>query len=333
MEGVASFVTDPVTVDLFIDPWLKTRNAVLVSLDADVAARAAARTDRRRLLQVPDAHFEAKIAIRKRADRADVDNIASQGIVENRAGKKSNGRMVAAVDDSQLVGMGHFLQEAHAASAFDAPLAVENNVGAKDLPLAFMLFFFFEAAGLPVMLHIVVLEPALPGLIANGAVQRVIDEQELHDGLAHREDLGTLGQHGHALGDLRVAGNLQLGHFFDFHEAHAAIAGNRQFRMVTVVRDRNSRFSSRLNDGFALGGADFFAVDGDLDRFHHQCCATVHRFSRIWSSNSARNFRIKAPAGIAAASPKGQIVFPIMLPLTLRIKSRSSSSPLPLSIR
>ena len=52
--------------------------------------------------------------------------------------------------------------------------------------------------------------------------------------------------------------------------------------------------------------------------------ATVHRFAAMCASNSSRNLRINAAAGIAAASPKGQIVLPMMLPLMLRIRSKSS---------
>src|SRR5437867_6273676 len=75
MKTITPFVTEPVAVDRFVDTGLKARDAILISFDADVATGAAARANRRGLLQVPDPHFETKIAIGQRPHRANIDDI------------------------------------------------------------------------------------------------------------------------------------------------------------------------------------------------------------------------------------------------------------------
>ena len=92
MKTITSFVAEPVAIHRFVDPRLKASDAVLVGLDADIAAGAAAGTDRRRLLQIPDANFETEIAIRERAHGADVDDVGRKRVIENRAGKQRDGR-------------------------------------------------------------------------------------------------------------------------------------------------------------------------------------------------------------------------------------------------
>src|SRR5262245_26944570 len=187
----------------------------------------------------------------------------------------------------------------------------------------------------------------------------MIDQQKFHHRLAHRQNFRALRQHRHTLGHLGVAGDLQLGHFFDFDTAHAAIAGDRQLRVITIVRNRHVGLGSRLDNGLALGGDDFFAVNRDFYRVHgnleywsvgvmewwaappqgsitplpHHSILTVHRCSATWASNSSRNLRMNAPGGQAAASPNGQIVLPAMLPAMLRTRSKSPFSPWPFSMR
>ena len=63
----------------------------------------------------------------------------------------------------------------------------------------------------------------------------------------------------------------------------------------------------------------------DLLRARHRVTKLLLRHRRVWESNAA--------AGIAAASPNGQIVLPMMLPLIFKIRSKSSACPRPCSRR
>ena len=97
MKAITSFITEPMAVDRFIDARLKARNSVLIRLDTDIAAGAAAGANRRRFLQIPNPDLEAKIAIGQRADRANVDDVRRQRIIQTAVRKKRNRRMIAAV--------------------------------------------------------------------------------------------------------------------------------------------------------------------------------------------------------------------------------------------
>jgi hypothetical protein len=126
-----------------------------------------------------------------------------------------------------------------------------------------------KAALLAVVLHVVILQPALAGLIADRTVDRVIDQQKLQDGFPRGQDFGTLRQDRHALGHLRIAGDLQLGHLLDLDEAHAAISRDGKLRVIAVVRDRHSHLRRHLDDGLAFGGNDFFTVEVDFYWIHN----------------------------------------------------------------
>jgi hypothetical protein len=131
-----------------------------------------------------------------------------------------------------------------------------------------VLFFLLEAAPLQIVLHVVVLQPALPRLVTDRTIQRVVDKKKLHHCLANRQNLGTLGQYQHPLHHLCVASDLELGHLLDLDETHAAVTGNGKLRVIAIVRDRDADLSRCLDDGLAFGGSDLFTVDGEFNRIH-----------------------------------------------------------------
>src|SRR5499433_3310474 len=365
MKTIASLVAKPMTIDRFVDPRLKTSDAVLIGFDADIAAGAATRTDGGRFLQIPNANFEAEIAVRQRAHWTDINDVSGKRIIENHIREHRNGGMIAAIDHRKFVGPGNLLKKAYAARTFDAALAVKYNVGTEDFPLAIVLFSLLKAARLTVVLHVIVLQPTLPRLVTDRTIQRVLYQKKLHHRSANRQHFRALGQDRHPFCRLGVTSDLELRHFRDLDETHAAVTRDGKLRMIAVVRDVDAYVRRRLDDGLPLGAANFLAVNSELNWIHnlenvasHKTedggssiedgvkksiidplssifiqLITVHRFCAMCASNSSRYFLIKAAAGIAAASPNGQIVLPIMLPLTLRIRSRSSSSPSPCSMR
>ena len=268
MKTIAPLVAEPMTIHCFVDSRFKTSDAVLVGFDADIATGAAAGADGRRLLQVPDADFEAEIAIRERAHRTDINDVAGQWVIQNRVGKQCDGRMIAAIDDRKFVGARNFLKKAHTARTFDAALAVEYNVGTENFPLAVVLLSLLEAAPLQIMLHVIVLQPALPRLVTDWTIQWVVDEEKLHHRFADRQNFRALGQYRHPLRHRRVTGNLELRHLLDLDETHAAVTGDGKLRVVAVVRDIDAYPRRHLDKIFAFGGDNLFAVDGELNRIH-----------------------------------------------------------------
>ncbi len=107
-----------------------------------------------------------------------------------------------------------------------------------------------------------VLQLALAAGVADGAVERVVAEQELQRGLAGLRYFGGLGCNDHAFGDRRGAGGLQLGHLFDADDAHAAGGLQRQARVVAERGDVDARGLAGFNQQRARGCGDLFAVYG-----------------------------------------------------------------------
>ena len=97
----------------------------------------------------------------------------------------------------------NFLTEAHAALAQNAALAVEQDLRGELQRLAIRTLCVNEARTLAAFAHCLVLQGAFAALIADRAIQRVVDEQEFHHAfLGATGNLGgALGLHHHAGGD------------------------------------------------------------------------------------------------------------------------------------
>ena len=94
-------------------------------------------------------------------------------------------------------------------SAFDA-LAVER--AARKL----------HAAALGTEFVREILQRTLAALVAHGAVERMVDQQELEHAGARLHDIRRLRVHDHAVGARRRARRLQLRHLLDLDDADAA---------------------------------------------------------------------------------------------------------------
>src|SRR4029450_12821877 len=104
MKTIAPFVAEPVPCPRFVDPRLKTGNTILIGFYADIAAGAAAGANGRRLLEIPDTHFEAEITVRQRAHGTDIDGIGGKRVIEKRVGKQRDRRMIPGIDGRKFVG-------------------------------------------------------------------------------------------------------------------------------------------------------------------------------------------------------------------------------------
>src|SRR5206468_4004256 len=92
-----------------------------------VAAGRAVWADRLRLFQEPNALLETEIVRRKRADRADVDDVEIIVGLWLLAGVAGQRRVTATVDEAETILPGHFLHEAHATRAEDATLVIKHD--------------------------------------------------------------------------------------------------------------------------------------------------------------------------------------------------------------
>src|SRR5207248_5584643 len=116
-----------------------------------------------------------------------------------------------------------------------------------------------------VVLHVVILELALAALIANGAVHRMVDEVELHATalvVPHRRRVGRDLQA--LLDPYLAAGHEAAGSVAGLDQAHAALAGDGEARVVAEVRDGDANTTRRLDKAVARVGLHLHAVDEEL---------------------------------------------------------------------
>src|SRR6476659_4476611 len=181
------------------------------------------------------------------------------------------------------------------------------------------------------------LERALPALVADRAVERMVDQQELDDRVLRLVDAIGLGVDHHPVADRGGAGGLQLRHSLDLDQAHAAGPDRlAELRLVTEDRDLDVALLGGVDQHRPLRRGDLAAVDdqgdGVADRPGHAASLSGTPLS-IASMNSSRYFCTIAPTGIAIESPRTQRQLPMMLVCTEATVSRSIGVASPRIIR
>jgi hypothetical protein len=161
----------------------------LANAEGDLAAVAAMGADGGDVVHLPGAGLVAIGVAGERADRAGVDAHAALFAVEMIAAVGGDGGGCAAVLNAEGPDVHAFAAHADAAVAEDAAGAVEVDGGRPLLLFAVLLGLDVEAfAGAVLEGH--VLQLALAAGIADGAVERVVAEQEFDGGFAGLGDFG-----------------------------------------------------------------------------------------------------------------------------------------------
>jgi hypothetical protein len=111
-----------------------------------------------------------------------------------------------------------------------------------------------------------ILEFAFAAFVADGALQRMVDEHQLHQLLADGSHACGVGHHFLALGHVSGAGRQgprRTG--FDFHHADAAGADGLQSRVIAHIGDEDAVFLGHFQDGFPWFRLYGPAVDGQVN--------------------------------------------------------------------
>ncbi len=273
VEGVAALVAEEVAVHAGFVAVVAAHDLRAVGGGADAergfAAIAAVGADGGDMIHLPGAGFVAVGAAGERADRAGVDAHAALLTVDVGevifAGRRRNvwgdHRRAAAVLDAEREDVHAFAAHAHAAIAEDAARAVEVDDGRPLLLFAMVFGLGVEGVG-GAVLEGHVLQFALAAGVADGAVERVVAEQELERGLARLGDFRGFGRNDHALGDGGGAGRLQLGHLLDAHDAHATGRLQAEAGVITEGRDIDAGGFAGFDEEGARRGGDFLSVYG-----------------------------------------------------------------------
>ena len=238
---------------------------------AALRAQRAGGVDRVRV--VPRPRAKAVLPGGDGADRADIHQVAREQRVDALFVEGGNLAAVAAVDGADLRVAIHFGHEAAAARAQDAAVAVQHQRRAEvDVGLDALAVKRaareVHAAGVVAELVREVLQRALAALVADRAIERVIDQQELEHALAAFDGLGVLRVHHHAFSHRRRARRLQLAHLFDLHQADATRGVDAETGVVAVIRDLDAGFNGGLEDRGALRHGQLAAINGQRDVFH-----------------------------------------------------------------
>lgn len=230
----------------------------------------------------PNPAFESECAVGQRTHRAHVYDIAAELAVDGFLDKGADLRVITAVEYAVYTLRAELLRRKHASEAHDAARHVQFDVWPDVYLLECAPFELIASAGFSV-LESEVLQVALARLVADGAVEWVVDEQEFRDSGAGLHDrcvafAGDL----HAIHDHCLAGSHEFGHgarvffraFGDAHETGAALAA-RAFERGVVAHGWRHEIAAdlpgRIEDSSAFCDFDGLSVYGDFWHIILQC--------------------------------------------------------------
>ena len=274
-EAVA--VGNPAFVHRIVFQRDHAHDPVVLHLNDQVGAGRIVRAHALATREFPGTRAVTERLARERAHRADVDHVARQLGIHRLPDKGFDFGVFTTVRHAQLHHAGHFLAKAHAAGAVDATAHFLHGNQRTDVLVEHHALLFFVARGTAAVAHGQILQLAFTALVTNGAIQRVVDEQELHHRLLGLDGLVGLGAHDHAHGHRRGAGGHGLGGLFHLHQAHAATRRDGQLLVVAEMGNVGARLFSRMHDHAARWHFDLLAVEFD---FNHSFSSRFRRWRR-----------------------------------------------------
>ena len=211
-EGPAALVAVPLLVHRRVVLRHPAQHAAAAVVGALRAAARAVLAHARGRHEVERAGAEAVGRAGEGAHRADLHGVAGEVALERLVLVDADLLQRTALDERDERVAGDLLGEAGAAGAEHAALAVEQHLRGDVDRLGVGALDVLEAGGRAARAHRLVLQGALAALVAHRAVERVVDEQQLHDALLRL--VGTLGRvlrlDDHAGGDGHRARGLRL---------------------------------------------------------------------------------------------------------------------------
>ena len=278
IEGLvreAVTIGNPALVDGLVLERHDPHHLVVLHLDHQVGPGGIVWADALAARKLPRPGAVAERLAGQRAHRADVDHVAGKLRIHRSPDKGFDLGMLAAVGHAEFHHTGDLLAKTDTARAVDAARHLFHRDERTYVLVEHHALFFLVARAGTTVTHRQILQLALTALVADRAIQRVVDEQELHHRLLRLDGLVGLGAHDHALRHGCGAGGHGLGGLFHIHQAHAAVGGDGQLLVVAEVRNVGAGFFGRMHDHAAFGHFDLLAVDFD---FNH---ANVVRFRSL----------------------------------------------------
>src|SRR5581483_1165805 len=271
-----ALVARPLLIHVLVQAGVDALQGVQAIVYLDVAAVGAFRADGTLRMQVPGPCLEAIRAGEQRADRAEFDDVAAELALILRVREGSDLHIRAALEEAKLRVAADVLGETSAARAVDAAFAVEDDMIGERIGFWKVALLLDIAADGRTVEERIILKWAFAAPVADRAVERVVDEQELQNAAPVVGNGFGLRLDDHALDRRERAGRLRLGHLAhgavgrgrgDFDQAHAAVGGVtlREAGMVAEVGYVNADPLRRLDDVLVFRHLQFRAVDLDLN--------------------------------------------------------------------
>ena len=190
--------------------------------------------------------------------------------------------MVTPAHHLELAGPGDLARESDTPRAHDAAVLVELDQVRDILARVDQPLLHEPVAGLAVMIAIV-LQSTFPGLVADGAVERMVQQQVLHDHPLVFLHLGAVGhQDGQVLRGCLAARD-EPGHHLDlarlgilgarFDLAHPAVGHDRQSRVPAIVGNVDPDTLGHLDRVELLPLGDWILAAVDDDGRHRVSCS------------------------------------------------------------
>src|SRR2546423_9534275 len=205
--------------------------------------------------------------------------------------------LAPAIDEAEHVVLRDLLAKPNAARTKNATFVIERHPRTKLDVLRFLHLVFEEARIGPPVFDAEFLEPAFARLIADRAIERMIDEEKLHDALAAFLRERRIRPNAHSFAYILRAGNLRARHPIDdwfsvraelrfairphlwqphFDEAHPAIARRAKLLVIAIPRHIAAGLFARLDHPRPL--REFMPRPVDLDVDHLLRCSCFSHY-------------------------------------------------------
>ena len=180
VPAVATLVADPPLIDMRILPGLQPIDRVLIVLSGDGTTACAAAANIGLAFQKPNALLVEEIFIPQRPHGTEIHNVSRKFIVERIAWKNVDFLFRTAIDHHQLTRARNLAGKSHAARAHHAAVDEERDGGA-DIAAAAREWMQIGTTLSLAVLKMIILQQALTSFVADGTIDRVIDQQRLFD--------------------------------------------------------------------------------------------------------------------------------------------------------
>ena len=169
-------VAHEVALSLRVLARLEAEDGLVVLIDLDAATRRTIGADAVGGLQPPDSLLVEEIFRAQRSDRADVDNVAGQFVIDRHPRKDVDLFVAAAVDDLQLARAADFASEPHAPRTHHAAVGEERDLVADVIFIRLNVLRFLKSAIATSIFVAVILQSAFTSLVTDWAVEGVIKQ-------------------------------------------------------------------------------------------------------------------------------------------------------------